>query len=258
MIAILLFLSLDGPTAAARLDELRAHLATRGKPETMRELERLATDAQGTDAGAHASLWLGDLLREGGDPARATAAYLRARPFGGESQALAERGLGDLSVMAQHYLEARAHYEAALPNASPLLRAELTQKRELTTRLHARALTAYGALAVVSLALAWFLSRVLRRKSPLQFPSEIAYVLPIYALLVAGAWGRDANVLHALILCSLASLPLIGLSALAAMRSPVRTWLHLGVLGAATLSLFYLIVWRCQLIDSLLMTTTPM
>jgi hypothetical protein len=258
MIAVLLFLTLDAPTAAARLDDLRHQLAARGKTQTMNELERLGRDAPDTDAGAHALLWLGDLARENGEPERATVAYQRARPMGGEVQALADRGLGDLALRKQRFVEAARLYDSALPFATPLLRAELEQKRALAVRLRARALAAWIALGVVAAALAWFVARIVRRKTPLQFPTEILYVLPVYALLVLGGWGRDANVFHALILCAAASLPLITLSALAAMRSPARPWLHLGVLGAASVALFYAIVWRCELIDSLLMTAAPM
>jgi len=258
MIAILLFLTLDGPTAAARLDELRQQLAARGKVETMRELERLAVDAPGTEAGARASLWLADLEQQAGDRPGAKASYLRARPMGGELESLAERGLGDLAMLDGRYVEARRHFDAASLHASTLLRAELDQKRALASRLHVRALGAYAALLLVVAALAWFLVRTIRGRAKLRLPTEVAYVLPIYALLILGAWGHEPNVLRALIWCALASVPLIALSGLAAMRSPARTWLHVGVVGVANLALFYVIVWRCDLIDSLLMTAAPL
>jgi hypothetical protein len=254
MIAVLLFLSLD---ASTRLDELRKDFAVHGKAATMAELEQVAAQ-DSSEGAARASLWLGDLRRESKQLDGARRAYTRVLGRGGELGALAERGLGDVALVREQFVEARRHYEAARPGAPPVLAAELDQKIMLVKRLHVRAMAAFGALGVVVLALAWFVMRIVRRKTPLSFPTEVAYVLPVYALLLAGGWGRDPNVFHALVLCSLASLPLIALSALAAMRSPARTWLHLSVVGAANLALFYVILWRCELIDSLMMTATPM
>jgi hypothetical protein len=254
MIAVLLFLSLD---ASTRLDELRRDFAVRGKAATMADLETLSK-ADSSEAAARASLWLGDLEREAKQLDAAHAAYSRVLGRGGELGALAERGLGDVALVREQFVEARRHYEAARPGAGPVLGAELDQKIMLVKRLHVRAMAAFAALGVVVLALVWFVMRIVRRKTPLSFPTELAYVLPVYALLLAGGWGRDPHVFHALILCSAASLPLIALSALAAMRSPARTWLHLGVVGAANLALFYVILWRCELIDSLVMTAAPM
>jgi hypothetical protein len=258
MIALLIFCaSLDAATAGAELERLQHELAKRGKPETMAALDRLADDAPDTEASGRALVWLGDLARQGNDIARAEKAYGRAATRGGDVGRLGERGLGDVALLQHAYRAARTHYDRAARGAPPLLAAELAEKHTLASRLEARRLAAYGCVGVVALALLWFAARIRRRGPPLAVPTELIYVLPVYALLVAGSWGLDPNVLHALSWCALSSLVVIAFSALAAMRAPVRPWLHIAVLGAANAALFYTILWRTQLLDPLITTAAP-
>jgi hypothetical protein len=257
MIAIVLFLALDATTAQAQLDRLREGLATRGKPATLDALEKLAAAAPDTDAGARALLWLGDLAREAGDRPRARAAFARVSNRDGELGRLAARGLGDVALLDGRYGEAQARYQRAHDGAPPLLAAELEQKITLTRRLQLRRAAAVGALALVVAALGWFVTRIRRHGPRLRFPTEVVYVLPIYALLIAGAWGLDRNIFHALILCALSSLIVIALSAFAAMRAPTAAWLHLTVLSLANAALFYAILWRTDLLDPLITTAAP-
>jgi hypothetical protein len=257
MIGILLFLALDAATAQAELDRLREGLATRGKPATLDALERLANAAPDTDAGARALLWLGDLARESGERPRARAAYARVSGRDGELGRLAARGLGDVDLLEGRYGGARTQYQRARAGAPPLLAAELDQKLMLVQRLWLRQTLAFAALAGVALALAWFVARIRRRGPRLHFPTELAYVVPVYALLIAGAWGLDPNIFHALILCAASSLLVIALSAFAAMRTPTRAWLHVTVLGLTNAALFYAILWRTELLEPLITTAAP-
>ncbi|HZS41624.1 MAG TPA: hypothetical protein VFF06_32565 [Polyangia bacterium] len=248
-------LALDDQQAAARLAELRAEFPHRDKAESIAALERLAADAPRAEAGGRALLWLGDLARQGGEPERALAFFDRAYAFGGEVHQLAARGKGDSAMAARHYDEARRYYQEALAGASPVLAAELTQKREMAIRLAERRVIAALAWALFAGVVAWFVWRGrLWRGGDLRPPVEALYVLPIYALLIVGCLGRDPGVLHALVLCAPCSTLVIAASGLAARRRPGARWLHAALLVAANLALFYGAVHHAGLLDTLLMT----
>ena len=98
------------------------------------------------------------------------------------------------------------------------------------------------------------------RRPPLGWPTEALYVVPVYALLVAGCVGRDAAVLHALWLCAIWSLALIAAAGLAARRHPpagTDRVAHALILVAANGALFYAVLNHAAILDSLFFTVAP-
>ena len=112
-----------------------------------------------------------------------------------------------------------------------------------------------------SRALVYFLARSRFWQRPrLGLPTEALYVVPVYALLIAGCWRRDPAVLHALWLLACWSLALIAAAGLAARRRPPvgRGQLgHATLLIAANVALFYAVLNRAGVLDSLFMTVAP-
>ena len=110
-------------------------------------------------------------------------------------------------------------------------------------------------MAVVVASLCFFGLRMRGHARSLRLPAEVLYALPVYALLIAGALGRDAQVVRALVLGSAGSLVLIAASGIANARTePVRgRWLilHATVLLAANLALFYVVLYRAELLDNI-------
>jgi hypothetical protein len=248
-------LAIDEAQAAARLAEIRARFSTRDKGASMADLQLLAREAEGTESGGRTQVWLGDLLHQAGTNERAREFYLAAAGnASAEVRRLGERGLGDVALGDGRLSEASAHYAAALPGAPAVLAAELSQKIRLAARLQHRREISWAACALIAAALFWFGWRIRRGSGGLGLPTELWYVLPIYALLILGCVGRDAPVLHALIGGAIGSALLIGVSGLAARRSPGRTILHASVVALANLALFYVVVQRSGLIDTLMIT----
>jgi hypothetical protein len=247
-------LALDENAATARLAELRDSFSRRAKAESIADLERLANEAPSTEAAGRALLWLGDLARQDHQTARAVTFYTRAYGFTGEVHRLAARGRGDMAMIAHHYGDALRFYDEARPGASPVLSAELDQKRELAIRLTARRVWAWIAWALYAAVVAFFVARARPWRGEVRVPTEALYAAPIYALLILGCLGRDATVLHALVLCAPGSLLVIAASGLAARRAPTRKWLHATLLVAANFALFYGAIHRAGLVDTLLIT----
>jgi hypothetical protein len=184
---------------------------------------------------------------------------LRAQPSG-EAHQLAARGLGDLERIAGHYRAADRYYREARVGASPVLEAELDNKLELVHKLFVRRLGEWACWLLVVATLAFYLrsSRFWQRPRELELPGEALYVLPVYALLVLGCIGRDAAVLHALILCALWSTALICGAGLAVRRLTAgrRRWPHLLLLSSANVALFYAVCNHAGLLDHLFFTIT--
>ena len=255
-------LVLDPTAADARLTELRRDFIARPKAQSMAALAALADEAPGTPAAARALDWLGDLRRGEHDLAGASAAYARAyRSADREGHMLAARGLGDLAVESGHFVRGEALYREARGAAHGVLALELDQKIAFARRSHRRAVGEYACWALVLAALAFFLarSRVWARPRP-AFPTEALYAAPVYALLIAGCLGRDPAVLHALWLCALWSLALILSAGLASRRHPPTgpaRLAHAALLLVANAALFYAVLNRAGILDSLFFTVAP-
>lgn len=257
-----LSLAIDEPTAAARLAELRKEFIGRPKAQSMAALEALANEAPDTAAAARALDWLGDLRRADGDHAGAQAAYARAyRSHDPDGHRLAARGLGDLAVENGHFTRGEALYREARAGAAGVLALELDQKIANARKSHRRAIAEFACWAFIAAVLAYFLARSRFWQRPrLGPPTEALYVVPVYALLIAGCVGRDPAVLHALWLCALWSLALIATAGLAARRHPPRATTRLAhtlLLVAANAALFYAVLNHAAILDSLFFTVAP-
>lgn len=265
MIALLvaaLPLLLDESAAAARLAELRQQFVGRPKAQSMADLSALADEAPDTAAAARALDWLGDLERGEGNRAGAEAAYARAyRSHDPEGHRLAARGLGDLAVESGHFVRGEALYREARSNADGVLALELDQKIANARKSHRRALGEWAAWAFIVAALAYFLARSRFWQRPrLGPPTEALYVAPVYALLVAGCVGRDPAVLHALWMCALWSLALIAAAGLSTRRRAPAGSARVGhtlIVVAANGALFYAVLNRAAILDSLFFTVAP-
>jgi hypothetical protein len=262
LLIVTLPLLLDEPGAAARLAELRQGFVGRPKAQSMAALAELADEAPDTAAAARALDWLGDLRRGEGDRAGAQAAYARAyRSRDDEGHRLAARGLGDLAVEAGGFVRGEALYREARAGAAGVLALELDQKIANAKKAHRRALGEWASWAFVGAALAYFLARSRAWQRPrLGLPTEALYVVPVYALLVIGCVGRDPAVLHALWLCALWSVALIATAGLAARRRPPVGGARVAqtlLLLAANAALFYAVLNRAAILDSLFYTVAP-
>ena len=113
----------------------------------------------------------------------------------------------------------------------------------------------------IGAALAYFLARSRFWQRPrLGLPTEALYVVPVYALLIAGCVGRDPAVLHALWLCAIWSLALIAAAGLAARRrlpAGGGRVAHALILVAANGALFYAVLNHAAILDSLFFTVAP-
>jgi hypothetical protein len=257
-IAVLLLL-LGEPDAAARLAEIRGQFAARPQAESEAALEVLAQAAAATEAGGEAAAWRGALARHDGDYAGAARwfAATQAAPPGGAARRLGERGLGDLDLLQHRYTDAQRHYAAAARGADGALGAELTQMRALAERLQRRLRLEWVAWIFLVLVLGHLVARAWRGRGPLELPVEAIYVAPVYALLVIGCLGRESNVLEAMTLAGVASLVLIATAGVAASRSPPEPrlrWLQVALLVGANVALFYAILNRLGLVETLLET----
>jgi tetratricopeptide (TPR) repeat protein len=255
---LLLILLVGDVDAAARLAEIRARFTQRDKHESIADLERLAGDAPATEAGGQAAAWRGALAQQAGDLDAAAEWYQRALAAPpGAARRLGERGLGDLDVAARRYASAQRHFAEASLGAEGVLLEELSQKRQIAATLERRQWLEWAAWLVVALALGYFAARAWRGAGPLRPPLELIYVIPIYALLLAGGWGRDADVLRALEMGALGSTALIAAGGLSVRRNAPRgmlRWLQALLLLAGNLALFYAVVNRTGIYDKLVMS----
>jgi hypothetical protein len=249
-------------TAEARLAEIKAHFAARPMASSIADLTRIISDTPNSPASGTASVWLGDLAHQAKLEQRATTFYEAAYRFTGQTHCLADRGLGDTALTRGDYKEAYRYYIEGVNGAGPVLRAELEQKQALALRFLRRARFERVAWFVIACALCFLLWqsypwRQVSSSSPL--PWEFGYLLPIYALIVWVAYGRDDNVYHALLAGALGSLTLVVLSGRAASGvagSPILSVLHGVATISANLALFYIVLNRTHLIDTLLFTFT--
>lgn len=253
---------LDETGAAARLAELRRDFVAQPKAASMARLQALANEAPDTAAAARALDWLGDLRRGDGDSAGAERAYARAyRTTDPEAHRLAARGLGDMSVDHGAFVRGEAYYREARAGAVGVLALELDQKVKNARKAHRRALAETAAWLFIVAALGWFVARGRLWARPWPgLPTELVYVGPVYALLVAGCLGRDPAVLHALWLCALWSLALIAAAGLSARRRPPTgngRLAHAALLLAANGALFYAVLVHTGILDSMLYTVVP-
>lgn len=253
---------LDATAADARLAELRRDFVARPKAESMAALAALADEAPQTPAAARALDWLGDLRRGEHDLAGAEAAYARAyRSRDPEGHRLAARGLGDLAVEGGAFSRGERLYREARAGAGGVLAIELDQKIATARKMHRRVLAEWASWALVVAALAYFLARSrLWAKPRLGAPTEALYAAPVYALLIAGCLGRDPAVLHALWLCAAWSLALMAAAGLASRRrAPVgrARIAHVALLVLANGALFYAVLNRTGILDSLFYTVAP-
>lgn len=262
MLTILFFLPLllDEGAAQARLEQIRARFTQMPKEQSVAALLQLGNDAPDTQGGARALAWLGDLEHVQHQDALAAEFYRRsyAAHVGGEAHRLAARGLGDVAMGEKRYGEAARKYREASIGATGVLAAELELKVALAERLGRRAVGEWAAWIFLALTLIGFLARARPWQRPhLGAPTELVYTAPVYVLLIAGAWGRDANVEHALWMAAFGSLLLIAAAGLAARRRPpvaAQRWLHATLLVAANAALFYAACNRAMIIDGLFYT----
>ncbi len=255
-------LLLDPAAADARLTQLRREFVSRPKAESMAALAALADEAPDTGAAARALDWLGDLRRGEHDVAGAEAAYARAyRSHDPEGHRLAARGLGDLAVESGAFSRAESLYREARADAGGVLALELDQKIANARKMHRRGLAEWACWAFVVAALLYFVARSRAWQRPrLGAPTEALYAAPVYALLIAGCVGRDPAVLHALWLCALWSLALIAAAGLASRRvAPIggARLAHVALLTVANGALFYAVLNRAGILDSLFFTVAP-
>jgi hypothetical protein len=255
---LLLFLLLGQAEASSSLAEIRARFPMRPKAESLLALEQLARASPNSDAGSQAAAWRGALAQQEGDLAAAQRWYsLAFAAPDGEGHRLGARGLGDLDVLAHRYEDARIHYENAAIGAQGILAHELAQKRILAIRLERRWLAELACWGLVMLCLGYFSLRALRGQGAIGAPLELVYVVPVYLLLIVGALGRDPLVIRALILAAIGSIGLIAAAGWASRRRPPSAtlrWAQAALLVAANLALFFAVLNRTGLVDTLIMT----
>lgn len=247
---LLLFLLLSN--ADQRLAEIRAHFS-------LPALEQLAQDAAGTEAGGQAAAWRGAVAKQNGDLDAAARWFQLAEtaPVGGEARRQAARGFGDLDVAARRYGDALRRFQEAAAGANPILAEELAQKRALAQRLLLRQRCEWLAWIFLAAVLAYFVARARRGEGRLRLPTEAVYVVPVYALLLVGAAGRDPLVLRALAAGALLSVLLILTAGVASRRAPPGArlfWLQATLLVLANLALFFAVLNRIGLVDTLITT----
>jgi hypothetical protein len=260
---VLLPLFLDESAAQVRFDKIRLEFTQRPKEQSVAELVKLGDEAPDTQAGARALAWLGDLSHLQKEDAIAVGFYRRAYDSraGGEGHRLGARGLGDVDMGTRDYGDAVDKYREAAAGATGVMATELGLKIELAKKLRRRALFEWAAwIGLLLLLVAYLVRARVWLKPVLEFPVEVVYVVPIYALLLAGCYGRDPSVLHALWIVALGSTALIAAAGLSMRREPalgLRRWGHVLLLAAANVALFYAACNRAMIIDSLFFTVAP-
>jgi hypothetical protein len=244
---VAIFLTLSAPEA--RLEELRQHFSPAA-------LEELARDSPSTEAGGKAAAWRGALALQAHDLDGASRWFAQAAASSGDGRRQGERGLGDVALAKRRYADALAHFQTALPGGG-VLGDELAQKSELARRLLLRQRAEWAAWAFLCAALGYFAVRAWRGQGPLRPPLEAVYLAPLYALLIVGALGRDPLVVRALVLGGALSLLLVFAVGLALRRAPpagILRWLQAALVVAANGALFYAVLNRVGLVDTLITT----
>jgi hypothetical protein len=203
-------------------------------------------------AAGKALIWLGGLALARRDRLRARVCFGAAlqRFPEGELAALAHRGLGDVSFGERHWMAALAEYDEALPQASPLLRYELLEKRAATLTEQRRFLLEVAAWGIASVICSWFAWR--SRRQRFRLPPETVWLAPIYILLVMAAWGRDPNVPSALAYFACGSLALVTVAFAGRRQGTTRSLvLEAALVTIGNLAIAYIAIRRAGLIDVL-------
>jgi hypothetical protein len=183
----------DDAAADARLQAIERGYATTPGLQWERDAERLAIEAPTSAAAGRALLWLGSLAQHDGRDGIATQRYdeVKRRFPTSELAALADRGLGDIALRARRWSDAIARFEAARPDATPVLRYELEEKIQIAHRERSRWHWEIAAWLGFGLCLIG-LACPLRSGRPFAF--DVKFLAPIYVVLIAAAWGRDPHV----------------------------------------------------------------
>ena len=161
-----------------------------------------------------------------------------------------------MEILSGHPFVAEGLYREALAKSAdrpnPGLDAELQQKRALAHRLGQRMIAAWIAFAVILVAIAFLTLR--RARGGPRVPTEALYVLPVYLLILVGARGHEAKVVQALLMSAGGSFVLILLSGMTRPARGISRVVQAALLLLANCALFYLVLYRTELIDKLVMT----
>jgi hypothetical protein len=242
----------DDETAAnAELTTLKSSFVGQPLGDAEAPLVAFARRWPATEAAAKALLWAGDLaVTRRPKLARARYEEVAARFPSGEPHALAERGVGNAELEMHHWSAAMRSFDAALVGATPIVTAEVLEKRAHAARERGRfALESLASLLVLG-TLCYFGARVVRAVPVL--PLEPIFLAPIYALFLLLAWGRNRDVLHALAWVAAGSLALVS----AAFATPwrgrrLRFALDAVLLLAAHLAVFFIAAREAGILDLL-------
>ena len=239
--------------ARIALAEVRVHFTDRKRESSEAALEAIAARWPDSRAGLAARLWQGDLLLSEHRDEAAEEAYRAAErgardPF---TRALALRGLGTTALDRHDWSEAEARLLRAALVATPPLSIEIDEKLGIARRERARLFLETLCFATVLLVALGFAFR-LRRSDRIALPATTKILAPIYALLLAVAWGRDAGVSHALAYISSGSLALVTLAfAPARPLSRRAALLAAAALTIANVALIYIALRRAGILDVL-------
>lgn len=234
--------------ADGELQSIRDAFSSRPIAASRAELSALALRRPDSEAARRARLWLGDLALQAKRYDEADARYEDARESStGEDHALALRGLGAVAAQRHRWSEAASLFDQALAGAPPLLAYELRERSTGARREHRRFLFAVAAAALYAGVALAFALRLRRRPRDL-FPTPLRFMLPLYALFIAAAWGRDPAVLRALGVLAAGSL---GLSWLAFATRGRRPLVEILLVVAATVALGYFALWHAAILDVL-------
>ena len=198
--------------AAAALEELERAFTQQPQASSEAALEALVARWPATPSAERARLWYGDLCLQSGHYADAYASYLAAERASRDarSKTLALRGRGSVAIETHAWSTAVRTLAAAALHADPVLKLELDQKLSFARRERARFLVeifAWIVLVGVTLVFAERLRRATRRA----LPSASVYLVPVYALFLAAAYGHDTQVFRALAWTAVGSLALVSL-----------------------------------------------
>jgi hypothetical protein len=242
----------DEQVADERLAAMERGYAAQPGPVWEAEALRFADEAPGSQAAARALIWAGALALRDGRAAQAGQRFgeARRRFARGELGVLAARGLGDVAMSERHWTAAIARYDEALVDASPLLRHELTEKREMAERERARSWLELVAWLLLVACLVGLI-RPLRTYRP-ELPLEARLLAPVYAVLVAAAWGRDPRAPVAMAWIAVGSLLLVTVAY--AARRPGRRARDTVTLLIGTVAVIYIGLRRSGVMNALVET----
>jgi hypothetical protein len=234
---------------ASELDRIEQGYAIQPVQRWTAAAEALIERAPTSQTAGRALVWLGALALRARQLTLADTRFAEARrrfPHGGLA-ALAARGRGDVAMASGHWRDAIARYDEAMPDADPVVAAELTEKRVLAAREQHRVyaeIVAWIAVALCALGIATPLRRL-----RWTLPPEARFLAPVYALLIGAAWTRDPHVAQAMLWIALGSLLLATLRRERSARARSRVDSALLILASA--ALVYIGVRRADVLDPL-------